>query len=183
MIGVSGPQGRAAWGTSSNSVSPSLTYTDKFASTRWLLASTLAGHWDLGPWSFRPYASVSYIEDNAQGYADTFGITMPEVKTALGQAKIGPEIGYKWRLSDDLILQPKAGVQLIWNFAGSSTANGVAIDGNAAGPTGVRGRGEVGIGLVHRSGITVDLSGSYDGIGLGGYSATTGKAMVRAPLN
>lgn len=176
-------QGRAAWGTSSNSVSPFLTYTDKFSSTRWLLASTFVGRWDRGPWSFRPAASISYIEGKSQSYADTFGITMPDVKNALGQAEVGPEISYKWRASDDLIVQPKAGAQLIWNFAGSSTANSIAIDGNAAGPQGVRGHGELGVGFVHDSGVTLDLSGSYDGIGASGYGATTGKAMVRVPLN
>jgi hypothetical protein len=33
------------------------------------------------------------------------------------------------------------------------------------------------------SGIWVDLSGSYDGIGMSGYDAVTGKATVRMPLN
>jgi hypothetical protein len=32
-------------------------------------------------------------------------------------------------------------------------------------------------------GISLDVSGSYDGIGAAGYSAATGKATLRLPLN
>ena len=32
-------------------------------------------------------------------------------------------------------------------------------------------------------GIGLDVSGSYDGIGADGYSAMTGRATVRVPLN
>jgi hypothetical protein len=36
-------QVRGAWGQSSNTVSPFLTYTDSFDITRWLVSSTLTG--------------------------------------------------------------------------------------------------------------------------------------------
>jgi Autotransporter beta-domain/Bacterial Ig-like domain (group 3)/IPT/TIG domain len=176
-------QGRAAWGQSSNEVSPFLTYVDKFDSTRWLASATLSGRWTHGAWAFRPSASVSYIEDVTKSYADTFGVVIPSVKSQLGQAKMGPEVSYKYHVSSDLVLEPRAGVQLIWNFAGGATADGLgSIGGDAAGPSGARGRAELGVRATTSSGIGLDLSGSYDGIGASGYSATTGRATLRVPL-
>ena len=176
-------QGRAAWGQTSNEVSPFMTYVDKFDSTRWLASATLSGRWTHGAWSFSPSASVSYIEDVTKIYADTFGVIIPSVKSQLGQAKIGPEISYKYVASPYLVLEPRAGVQLIWNFAGSTSAEGIdTLGGETAGPSGARGRAELGVRATTSSGISLDLSGSYDGIGAHGYSATTGRIILRVPL-
>ncbi len=177
-------QARAAWGRSSNEVSPFLTYTDKFETDRWLVSSTLTGRWSFGPWVLKPSASVAYMEDVARSYTDTFGAVIPDVKTRLGQAKAGPEVGYRYQVSPDLILEPRAGLQVIWNFAGDTTASGFGqINGENVGPVGVRGRAEVGLRASTPAGIGLDLSGSYDGIGSRGYDAVTGKATIRVPFN
>jgi outer membrane autotransporter protein len=177
-------QARAAWGQSSNEVSPFLTYTDKFHTDRWLVSSTLTGRWGIGPWVLRPSASVAYIEDVSKSYIDTFGVAIPEVKSRLGQAKAGPEIGYRYQLGHGVVLEPRAGLQVIWNFAGDTTANGFTqINGDPAGPVGVRGRAEIGLRASTSGGIGLDLSGSYDGIGAKDYDAFTGRATVRVPLN
>ena len=177
-------QARAAWGRSSNDVSPFLTYTDSFESTRWLASTTLTGNWRSGPWLFRPSATIAYMEDTAQSYADTFGVLIPQVTTRLGQAKAGPVISYTLPVSSNLVVEPRLGAQLIWNFAGDAKADGLGtLSGDAAGPQGVRGRAEVGLKAQTREGVTVDLSGSYDGIGSGSYGALTGRAAIRVPLN
>ncbi len=175
-------QVRGAWGQSSNKVSPFLTYTDSFDSTRWLVSSTLSGRWRSGAWSFRPSASISYMEDTSKSYADTFGVVIPSVKSTLGQAKAGPEVGYRIDLGHTVI-EPHAGVQVIWNFANDTTAAGLQVGGENAGPSGVRGRVEAGLRAVTSGGIGLDVSGSYDGIGANGYNAVTGKATLRVPLN
>ena len=177
-------QSRAAWGTSSNSVSPFLTYTDSFDSDRWLVSSTLTGRWSFGPWSFKPSASVSYIEDTSQAYHDTYGLPIPSVTSSLGQAKVGPEFSYRFRSANDGFVEPHAGLQLIWNFAGDTTATGLgSLNGDASGPRGVRGRVELGVKMGSPSGVALDLSGSYDGIGSSGFDAVTGRAMLRIPFN
>src|SRR5436190_8464156 len=73
-------QGRAAWGRSSNEVSPYMTYADEFQSERWLVSSTLTGRWRYGPWQLRPSASLTYMEDVAKSYTDSLGVVIPEVK-------------------------------------------------------------------------------------------------------
>jgi outer membrane autotransporter protein len=180
-------QARGAWGQSSNKVSPFQTYTDSFTSERWLASSTLTGRWALGPWLLKPSASVAYIEDVAASYTDTFGIVIPEVGARLGQAKAGPEISYRYQFSPNLVIEPHAEVQVLWNFAGDTSATGLGvISGVNAGPLGVRGRVEIGQRATTASGFALDLSGSYDGIGSsesGGYDAYTAKAQMHVPLN
>jgi outer membrane autotransporter protein len=134
-------QARGAWGQSSNEVNPFGTYSDHFATQRWLASSTLLGRWGMGPWQFRPSVSVAYMEDVSQSYADHFGIVIPSVKSQLGQAKAGPEIGYRYQFGPDLLIEPHVGMQVIYNFAG---ANVGVIAGQNAGPEGVRGRIEIG---------------------------------------
>lgn len=48
---------------------------------------------------------------------------------------------------------------------------------------GLRGRLEAGARLSTPSGIMLDFAASYDGIGASGYHATTGRAVLRMPLN
>jgi outer membrane autotransporter protein len=177
-------QARAAWGQSSNEVSPFQTYVDEFDTNRWLLSSRLAGRWDMGPWVVRPSMSVAYIEDASDIYADSFGVVIPAVRSQLGQAKAGPEIGYRYELGPDLVLAPAAGLQLIWNFAGGTTADGFGeINGENLGPAGVRGRANIGLRASKNNGVAFDLSGSYDGIGAKDYDAFIGRAAVQVPLN
>lgn len=92
-------------------------------------------------------------------------------------------------LSDGTRVTPFGGDELIWNFAGESGASGAGGENIGtlavldAGPSGVRGRVELGIKASTLSGHSVDFSGSYDGIGAGDYNAVTGQAAGRVPLN
>lgn len=177
-------QVRAGWGRSSNEVSPFLTYTDHFDSTRWLVSATLAGRWGLGPWQIRPSASVSYMEDVASSYADTFGLVIPQVRTRAGQVKAGPEVAYRFAPVSGITFEPRAGMQVIWTFAEEVMAEGIGlVGGEQTGKLGVRGRAELGLRAASAYGTSLDLSGSYDGLGTNGYHALTGRAVVRLPLN
>jgi hypothetical protein len=176
-------QARGAWGQSSNQVSPYGTYTNNFDSQRWLGSTALQGRWTYGNWIFRPSASVAYMQDNSKSYFDSFGILIPEVKSELGQAKAGPEVGLRFQYSPDLIIEPHVGVQAIYNFAGNVTSSIGVVPGENAGPNGVRGRVEVGQRAVTSGGVAVDLAGSYDGIGVKGYDAYSARAQVHLPLD
>lgn len=175
---------RGAWGTSSNDVSPYQTYTDNFDTTRWLASTTLSGTWDYYDWSFRPTASVGYMQDTSNRYEDHFGAVIPEVRSRLGQAKFGPEIGYRFAGIDGAVIEPRAAIQAIWNFSGSTTADTLGtIDGVQAGPTGVRGRVELGLRSSTPSGLGIDISASYDGIGSDDYNDVAGRAAITLPMH
>lgn len=180
-------QARAGWGRASNEVSPFLTYTDSFGSERWTASTTLAGRWSSGAWSFRPSASLSYFEETSAAYVDTFGTSMPQVRTRIGQARSGPEISYRFEGVPGfpgVVIEPRAGLHAIWTFAEETTAAGLGqIAGEQAGPAGVRGRAEIGLRAATPDRYTLDLSAGFDGIGSVSYSAVAARALVRIPLN
>lgn len=172
-------QGRVAWGASSNKVSPYLFSTDAFETDRWLVSGRLTGTFDTGPWTIRPSASISYIEDNSKSYTDSFGALVPGVKSRLGQVKVGPEVSYTYALPDGATIAPRLALDAIWNFAADDL---VGVDGALAGPEGVRGRVELGLRAMNANGFALDLSASYDGIGTRDFDAIVSKLMVRVPL-
>jgi outer membrane autotransporter protein len=174
-------QGRAAWGKSANTVSPYGTYTDDFATVRWLASAAMVGHWTFGNWQLRPAASIARIEDTSAAYVDALGVTIPGLKVSLGQFKAGPEVSYRFNLPGGTVIEPRLGAHLIWNFDASRLP--VDLGGTLSGPEGARGRIELGVGLKFNDGVMIDLGAGYDGIGSDDFSAVTGKATVRVPLN
>ena len=177
-------QGRAAWGQSSNDVSPVQTYTDNFDTTRWLATTSLVGRYAVDDWTIKPIASLAYFEDTSDAYVDTLGIVIPRVRSRIGQFKAGPEISYRYAVNPDLMIEPWLGAQLIWNFAGETTAASFGnLDGGLSGAEGARGYAEFGIKVMTSSGVSMDVSAAYDGIGAGDYDAVTGRAAMRVPLN
>jgi hypothetical protein len=92
-------------------------------------------------------------------------------------------MGYRIDLGHTVV-EPHAGIHVIWNFAGDTTAAGIGqVGGENTGPAGLRGRVDAGVRAMTTGGIGLDVSGSYDGIGASDYSAVTGKATLRVPLN
>ena len=110
-------------------------------------------------------------------------MTIPNVRSQLGQFKIGPQLSYRLETDKGLIIEPNGGLQLIWNFAGDTAPKSAEAASEAAGPQGARGKVELGLRATMPAGVGLDLSGAYDGIGAGGYHAVTGRATVRVPLN
>jgi hypothetical protein len=177
-------QARAGWGQSNNTLTGQQAVGIGFQSTTWLASTTLSGRWTEGAWSFRPSASVSYLEDIAKAADNGFGAGATTVKSNLGQAKAGPEVAYRFELGRDTVIEPHAGVQMIWNFAQQTTAAGFGtLNGEVPGTGGVRGRLELGVRASTVGGIRLDVSGSYDGIGAADMGVVMGRAQIRVPLN
>jgi outer membrane autotransporter protein len=175
-------QARAALGRSRNDVSPFQSYSDKVETDRRLISSALSGRWLVGAWVLRPSATLAYIEDVAASYTETFNVVIPEVKSRLGQARVGPEVGYRRQLGPDVVVEPRAGLLLISNFAGDTVAAGLGQIIGENGRAGTRGRAEFGVRVSTLKGFGIDLSGSYDGIGANDYPTVTGRAMVHVSL-
>ena len=176
-------QSRAAWGTSSNSISPDQTTSVSFDSERWLASTKLSGQWMFGGLAIKPEASVSYLEDVSNSFVDTFGNPIPKVSTRLGQVKVGPDFGYSFGLGGYAV-QPHAGMELIWNFANDASAAGLGDLADGSGGTSpVRGRAVAGLRVLGPDGISIDAQSGYDGIGSGDYKAISGSVSLRVPLN
>ncbi|WP_159436598.1 autotransporter domain-containing protein [Pseudovibrio sp. Tun.PSC04-5.I4] len=175
-------QSRAAWGQSKNKITPTGSYTDMFDTTRWLASMSLTGNYEQGNWLITPTASLSYFEETAESYRNTFGVFIPEVETSLGQFKAGPAISYRFQLSAKTVLEPHFGGQVIWNFANRTSATGVPSS-KSDGTNNLRARAELGLKISMPNGIGADLQGSYDGIGSDDFEAISGRMRVNIPLN
>lgn len=112
---------------------------------------------------------------------DGLGVAIPGVKVSLGQFKAGPEFIYRHETADGTVLEPHLGVQAIWNVSGDDEVTN--LGGTLSGPEEVRGRIELGLKAKFPSGIGVDVSGSYDGLGSSAFESVGGRATVRVPLN
>ena len=164
----------------SNKVSPFLTYSDTFDSKRWMLNASLTGAWSEGAWQFTPSASLAYVEDKSDSYIDHFSVLIPSVSTTLGQFKAEPEVSYRHAFSDGTLVEPRLKASAIWNFEDSGSA--AAFGGTLTGPQELRAKVEAGVGVRFNDGVSVDLSGSYDGIGSSEYSARSVALSARFPL-
>lgn len=171
---------RAGWGRSSNSLSDS----GDFTSTRWLASTEVAGKWNLGQGvTFTPNLGFIYFQDTTDAYKDTFGVTIPGVKTELGQLKFSPELSYGFAADGGLWVEPSFAPELIWNFASTNVDGSGALSDTATGPTGLRGRIKAGLNFRTPRGVAFSATASYDGIGASGYSAIAGQARINVPLN
>ncbi|MBN9219249.1 MAG: putative Ig domain-containing protein [Mesorhizobium sp.] len=171
---------RAGWGRSSNSLSDS----GDFTSTRWLASTEISGKWNLGQGvTFTPNLGFTYFQDKTDAYKDTFEVTIPGVKTELGQLKFSPELSYGFATDGGLWVEPSFAPELIWNFASTNADGFDALSDTATGPTGLRGRIKAGLNFRTARGVSFSATGSYDGIGSSGYSAIAGQARINVPLN
>jgi hypothetical protein len=176
-------QVRAGWGRAKNEVSPNMATTDSFNSDRRMAATTLAGRWSNGPWLLQPAVTVSYIEDSGHAYVDAAGVSVPGVTSRLGQAKAGPVISYKYEPSPGMIIEPRLSLHVIWDLASETTAAGLGSLVAEQKGSGAGGRSELGLRAMTPSGITMDMSGSYDGIGSSTVKAVSGRASLAVPLH
>lgn len=172
-------QSRAAWGKSKNDISPFRTYTDTFDTTRWLVRSKLKGVWNFGALRFSPSMSIAYIEEHQKSYVDTLGVLIPSQKVSLGQAEFGPEFSYTFKTSSGTTIVPSLGLKGIWNFAED---NGVLVGGTTVGAGEFRGKLDLGLKILSKEGLALELGGSYDGIGDHEYESYSGTVKLRVPF-
>ncbi len=170
-------QTRVMWGQSSNVMNFSGATPDHFDGDRWLARSALVGRWRFGDFELRPSASVAYIEERVDGLDDPQTAAM---RVSYGQAKAGPEVAYRYLMSNGALVEPRLGVQGVWTFAQDTT---VATAGNLAGPGDLRARLDAGLRILSPSGLSLDMSGAYDGLGAQDYRALTGRVQIRMTLD
>lgn len=173
-------QGRAAWGRTDNGVSLDQAFDDDFNGDRWLVKGRLMASLRSGPWLLRPSASIAYVEEDLDAYRSSAGVDIAGRSLSLGQAKLGPELSYRYDAGGGLMFVPAVTVEGIWNF--HQDFGGPNFD-DLVSDTGVRGRVEAGMKIVDSGAMSVGASVIYDGIGDDDYSGIGGRARVTVPLN
>jgi hypothetical protein len=155
------------WGQSWNDISPFLTYTDQFTTTRWLATARLAGEAAIGPLMFRPEIYVAYFRETQAEYVDTNGITIPEQTIALGRLTFGPEIAIPVQLIGGGVIEPRIAMEGVWDFIGTR-------------PISARVNG--GLQFSTDRGATLLLSGGYGGLFAPSFSSWNVRANITVPL-
>ena len=168
---------RAAWGRSSNRVSPFGTFEDTLDATRWLATGALIGEFTHGAYRIRPELRLAYFREESENYTDKLGNQIPSINVETGTLEFGPTISTKLDIGPGMTVMPNISFKGIWTFLQENEARDYAGDPGRFADTGLRGELGLGVDIASANGATLGLSGSYDGIGDGDYEAWS--AMLR----
>ncbi len=174
--------GRYLYGTSSNDISPFLTYIDTFETDRWLAAMRLTGQWSRGAWTFTPSAEVVKFSETSEAYVDSNGIGIDSQSVDIGRAIFGPQVSYTFTARDGTQVSPHAALKALWDFDSSATAS-LSTPGMALDSSEWQARVEAGLSLQSPGGTSLDIDGALDGLGSGDADAMSVKGTIRLPLN
>ncbi len=168
---------RGAWGQSYNHVSPFGTYEDPFDGTRWLATAALIGDFEAGDFSISPTARLSWFRERSEAYVDSLLVPIPSVTTETGIFEFGPTISRKMVMEDGTVFMPFTTVTGIWTFEQTNTATALSSQPGLA-EEGIRARVEAGFDVANDKGLSLSLSGHYDGIGDEGFESYGGRARI-----
>jgi len=168
---------RAAWGQSFNEVSPYDTYTDSTNGERALVTAALGGVTNLDALEIRPEARLSWYREQIAGYTDSLDVDIPSVTVETGTLEFGPTFRLPGEVADGVTMTPFLSLNGIWTFAQTNTATVVSGQPGLE-DADLRGVVEVGVDIDTDGGFTMSASGSYDGIGTGGYEAIGGSLSL-----
>ena len=173
--------GRAAWGQSSNEVSPFNTYSDEFDTNRWMLKGQFTGEFTLNEWRVNPSLEAIFFEERQKAYTDNFGIIIPDQTIQIGRLTFGPRFSKIFDVSENVSISPEFEIRGVWDFEQAEILN--LDSGLANGQNALRARTEGGLNIAYSNGTRLTLDGFYDGIGSTDFEAYGMKAGVSFPIN
>ncbi len=171
---------RVAWGQSDNTITPtSGAAEDDFDTTRWIASAKLSGSYKLGSVTIAPSVRASYYNERQHSYVDSNAAVVPGQTIEVGELRWGPTFSTSIVTDGDVIITPSLGVNGVWNFAVDEAAS---TAGTLPGTDDVRSAVNAGLDVSNQYGLSLSLSGYYDGIGLNDYEAYGGTARVSVPF-
>lgn len=171
---------RAAWGQSSNEISPFGTYTDSFDTTRWLIAGSIGGVYVQAGWTFAPVVSLQYIEEHQGAYVDSLNVLIPNQTIAQGDVRFEPQLSYSLVLTDGTFLRPWVRVAGVYTFGDGDGASAGSLAREFDGLTSAL---HTGLDLMMPGGATFAVAGQVDGLGADDVSSYGGSISLSLPLN
>lgn len=170
---------RAAWGSSWNDLNTGAANAS-FDTTRWLVKGTVSGNWQWEQWRVTPSAELAYVEESQEAFTNSAGVFVAGQDVALGRLQFGPEVGYRFAHTPQLLIEPFAAIKGVWDW---DNPNIQIIDGFVVGPGDFWGRLEGGLNVLSLDGTVVRGLASWDGVGSSNYSGCTLQAIANVPLN
>ena len=171
-------EGRAAWGQSSNSVTPFGTYTDAFGTTRWMAYGKVTGYVWMGSYRLNLFAAASYFEETQHSYVDALSNVIPAQTVSLGELRFGPSIERAIPVGDGVNLSARVGASGVYSFGVRGTPAG---KGSLPGNNTLRAKFDLQVAVASANWRLL-LDGYYDGVGVPQYEAYGGKVRLSVPL-
>ena len=169
---------RAAWGSSWNDLNAGAT-SASFDTTRWLVKGTVSGNWMHDAWRITPSAELAYVEESQEAFTNSAGVFVAGQDVSLGRLQFGPEVGYRFAHTPQLLIEPFAAIKGVWDWDNPNVA---IIDGFVVGPGDFWGRLEGGLNVLSTDGTVVRGLASWDGVGADDYSGFTLQGIANVPL-
>lgn len=170
---------RVAWGISDNRINPFGTYTDSFATNRWLAHGNLVGNWVWGSLRFTPSAGVTYASERQISYIDSLGVLIPSQTVSLGRFSLGPEIGYRFFGANGVLYEPQVSLKGVWDFQRPDVPT---VGGVVASPDALHAKAEVALLAKAVSGFSLRGAVAYDGVGSSSFRDVSGRLWLNFPL-
>lgn len=170
---------RAAWGSSWNDLDTAGA-SASFDTTRWLIKGTVSGNWQWDQWRVTPSAELAYVEERQKAFTNSASVFIAGQDVSLGRLQFGPEVGYRFAHTTQLLIEPFAAIKGVWDW---DNPNVQIIDGFVVGPGDFWGRLEGGLNVLSLDGMVIRGLVSWDGVGSGDYSGYTFQGIANVPLN
>ena len=170
---------RVAWGQSDNKVNPIGTYWDDYDGERWQVGGSLTGDLNKGRWNIAPTVGLNYFKDIQEKYTDNNGFTISEQSTGLGTLSFGPKMTYLADGYDGSRVHPFVTVKGVWDFTAPDIYD---VSGIASGTEKLRAQLGFGASVIITQGTNVQVSYTYDGIGINDYESHTADLSAHISL-
>jgi len=170
---------RVAWGQSDNKVNPIGTYWDDYDGERWQVEGSLTGDFNKGRWNIAPTVGLNYFKDIQEKYTDNNGFTISEQSTGLGTLSFGPKMTYLADGYDGSRVHPFVTVKGVWDFTAPDIYD---VSGIASGTEKFRAQLGFGASVIITQGTNVQVSYTYDGIGINDYESHTADLSAHISL-
>ena len=170
---------RVAWGQSDNKVNPIGTYWDDYDGERWQVEGSLTGDFNKGRCNIAPTVGLNYFKDIQEKYTDNNGFTISEQSTGLGTLSFGPKMTYLADGYDGSRVHPFVTVKGVWDFTAPDIYD---VSGIASGTEKLRAQLGFGASVIITQGTNVQVSYTYDGIGINDYESHTADLSAHISL-
>ena len=171
---------RAGYGEADNKVRPSMAAASEYTTKREMVSGSLSGAIARGNYTVKPTGNLLYWRETQNAFTDSLGNSISQSVQKLGEARFGPTISRRFTKPNGDSVEPSVGVSRIYNFAGLRNDN---ISSFSLGRGDVRARLDVGVQANKASGLSVDSSVFYDGIGIDDYESYGFSLRLTQPLN
>ena len=173
---------RATYGQSYNRVNALGLFYDDFETDRVLLQGGLTGDFDFSPFTFNPFAKLTYFWEQQRSYTDTLGNRIPNQSFDLGRLEFGPEVTVSFQSEGGVDTAFHLSISGVYDF--NSFENDTPSDPTlASADEAFRARLEGGAAVVLPGrNIQIKGEGFYDGVGVPDFKAYGGTLAVRIPF-